>query len=75
MTLYVTWLKTEDVAFRAAYLDETGEAVEDYPRENATRYLLGSSIVTEADCAALDAVFDITYSSTEPSGYNYQDLS
>ena len=50
---FITWLKSADAEFRAAYEAETGESVQSTPMQSTYRYLVGSSRITQANIDAL----------------------
>ena len=58
MIQFITWPKTIDVKFRAAYLAETGEKIQNTPLESSDGlyYLVGSSRATSAHLANLAAI-------------------
>ena len=49
MTQFITWPKTIDAKFRAAYLAKTGEKIQDNPleSEDGLSYMVGSSRVSQ----------------------------
>ena len=57
-TLFIIWPLAQDAAFRQAYLNRTGEAVQDYPALNNAKnaYLIGSSRAQPDDCVALQGL-------------------
>ena len=54
---FITWPKTIDTKFRAAYLAKTGEKIQDTPleSEDGLSYMVGSSRVTEKQLDELKA--------------------
>ena len=62
MTQYITWPKTIDTKFRAAYLAETGEKIQDNPleSEDGLSYMVGSSRVLQSQIDTLKADTNIT---------------
>lgn len=48
MTTYIRWPKTVDASFRAAYLAETGEAIQKDPIDDGDHFWVGSSRITQA---------------------------
>ena len=59
-TTYVTWPKTIDTDFRAAYLEQVEENIQASPMENqeGTHYLVGSSKVKQEHIDVLAAAYD-----------------
>ena len=62
MTQFITWPKTIDEKFRAAYLAKTGEKIQDTPleSEDGLSYLVGSSRVSQEQLDELKADIAIT---------------
>lgn len=62
MTQFITWPKTIDAKFRVAYLDKTGEKIQDTPleSEDGLSYMVGSSRVTEKQLDELKVDEEIT---------------
>ncbi len=60
---YITWLKTDDVAFRAAYSALSGgtEVVQDPPveSEDGLSWMISTWFLTDAQVAALEADRDV----------------
>lgn len=46
MTDYISWLKTNDAAFRADYFEKTGEKIQDDPIDAGTHWQVGSTRLT-----------------------------
>lgn len=59
MTTFIAWGHDIDAAFRARYLEITGEAVQDFPENSGTHYLIGSSRVTQEHMDILHEEFYI----------------
>jgi hypothetical protein len=59
MSIFIIWPIDEDSTFRPAYYAQTGEAIQDSPPHNSGRdhFIAGSSRVSLADCALLQAAF------------------
>ncbi len=72
MTQFITWPKTIDAKFRAAYLAKTGEKIQDNPMESADglSYMVGSSRVSEKQLDELKVDEDIiTNKNVAPTGW------
>jgi hypothetical protein len=67
---FITWLKSKDAEFRAAYEAETGEAVQVNPKQATWRYMVGSSRITQENIDNLTGgVGSPEFYDTEPSGF------
>ena len=64
MTTYIIWDKTDDIAFRARYLDMTGEKIQARPQESETQYMVGSGRITPEQLALLSSEFTISTDSS-----------
>lgn len=62
MTQFITWPKTIDTKFRAAYLAKTGEKIQDTPleSEDGLSYMVGSSRCTDQHLSELKVDTEIT---------------
>lgn len=58
MTIFFTWPTLIDVEFRPAYLAETGEEIEEFPKEVDNKFIVGSSRVTKKNIDNLSDQFD-----------------
>lgn len=69
--MIICWNKTIDAEFRADYLDETSEAIQEHPKENAdqTWYKIGSWRITDVQANALKAIYGDDMSIGEPDGW------
>ena len=70
-TYWITWLKSADAAFRTAYEAETGEIVQDDPKQSTFRYMVGTSRITQANIDALTGgAGSPNFYDSEPSGFS-----
>lgn len=71
MSIFITWIHSIDTPFRASYAQEVGEQIQEFPQENATHYMVGSERITQANQAALSALYgdDIAFYETVPEGW------
>ena len=70
---FIMWPKTINAAFRADYLTETGEKIQDSPLESSDdlSYLVGSDRATQAQLDNLKATHTelVTNPASEPAGW------
>lgn len=64
MITFIIWNKLDDTAFRSRYFEITGEAVQDYPQEGMTQYMIGSSRITQEQLETLQGEFLINTDET-----------
>jgi len=59
--IFIIWNINDDAAFRARYLEMTGEAVQENSLQNTdgTKYMIGSSRITVAQIDILRSTFAI----------------
>ena len=68
MTLYIQWSVAIDADFRPRYLEITGEAIQEYPREFNGTYVVGTSRATPDHVAVLSSEFsDLIISKIDPT--------
>jgi hypothetical protein len=67
---FMSWPHEDDAELRLVYEEVVAEEVEPEPRDNGTRYLLGSSRIELAHKAAIVfAVPSVVFYEDEPEGY------
>lgn len=66
MSTYIRWPKSIDDAFRAAYLEQTGEAIQAFPPEDKTHYEVGSNRLTAKHIMALTVLYPEITIYTQP---------
>lgn len=69
-TLWISWAKQDDESFRARYAQLTEEYVQEQPAENETRYMVGSSRLSESAAQMLAVEFEsVVYYNQYPEGF------
>ena len=68
MTQFITWSKSIDIKFRAAYIAKTGEKIQDIPleSEDGLSYMVGSSRVSENHLDELKVDVEINTNKNTP---------
>lgn len=68
MTDFISWPKADDVSFREAYLQITGEIIQSDPNDADTRWQVGSGRLTEDMRLQLLAIGGVEISNS-PTNY------